>query len=281
VIRFCKGEPDVPGQVIAAELYFPEGLRWHDDALWFTDQYGGTVCRVGCGCDVVARVPGRPGGIGWAKDGTLLVVAMERRSVLSVAPGGTVSLYADLSALLPAYANDMLVDPAGRAYVGNYGFDVEHGEAPVPTRLVRVDPDRSVTVEAPEFMFPNGTIVVDDGRTMIVAETFSDRLTELQVAPDGSLSEPRVLAELPKGSGPDGIAVDAAGRIWVACAFNSHAYAVTRDGRIDAEIEVPGEGVYCPEVGGADGNTLYLGIASLDEEYAARHPTGRIEAFEL
>jgi sugar lactone lactonase YvrE len=269
------------GRLVVSDLYFPEGLRWRDDALWFTDQFGGTVCRVAGGCDVIARVAGHPGGLGWTRDGTLLVVAMEPRSVLAVAPDGTLSLYADLSALLPASANDMLVDPQGRAYVGNYGFDVDHGEAPVPTRLVRVDPDRSTHVESPELMFPNGCVLVDDGRTMIVAETFGDRLTELRVAPDGTLSEPRVLIDLPVGCGPDGIAIDRAGRIWVACAFNSHAYAVTRAGEIDAEIEVPGEGVYCPEVGGPDGTTLFLAIASLDEEYATRNVTGRIEAFDL
>ncbi|HTW20937.1 MAG TPA: SMP-30/gluconolactonase/LRE family protein [Mycobacteriales bacterium] len=275
------GGVDVHGRVVAAELYFPEGLRWRDGALWFTDQYGGTVCRIGGGYEVVARMPGRPGGLGWTKDGTLLVVAMERRSVLSVAPGGALTLYADLSHLLPAYANDMLVDPQGRAYVGNYGFDVEHGEAEALTRIARVDPDRSTHVEPPELMFPNGTVLVDGGRTMVIAETFGDRLTELTVAPDGGLSDPRTLLELPKGSGPDGIAVDRAGRVWVACAFSSRAIAVTRAGEIDAEIEVPGEGVYCPEIGGPNGTTLYLGIASLDEEYAARTPTGRIEAYDL
>lgn len=269
------------GRVVASDLYFPEGLRWRDGALWFTDQYGGAVCRVGSGCEVVARVPGRPGGLGWTRDGRLLVVAMERRSIMSVVPGGGLSLYADLSGLLPALANDMLVDPLGRAYVGNYGFDYEQGEAEAPTHLVRVDPDGSRHTEAPELMFPNGTVLVDDGQTMIVAETFGDRLTAMRVAADGHLDDPRVVVELPEGSGPDGIAVDAAGRIWVACAFSSRAVAVTRDGEIDAEIEVPGEGVYCAEVGGVGGRTLFLAIASLDEDVAARTPTGRIEAFDL
>jgi sugar lactone lactonase YvrE len=269
------------GRVVASGLYFPEGLRWHDDALWFTDQYGGTVARVGSGCEVVARMPGRPGGLGWTREGLLLVVAMERRSILSVVPGGGISLYADLSQLMPAFANDMLVDPQGRAYVGNYGFDFEHGEPEAPTHLVRVDPDGSRHVEAPELMFPNGTILVDSGQTMIVAETMGDRLTAMQVAADGCLEDPRVIAELPKGSGPDGIAIDRDEQIWVACAFSSRAVAVNRSGEVAAEIEVPGEGIYCAEVGGPDGHTLFLAIAALDEEYAARNPTGRIEAFDL
>jgi sugar lactone lactonase YvrE len=271
------------GRVVASDLYFPEGLRWRDGALWFTDQYGGTVCRVSAesGCQVVARTPGRPGGLGWSRDGVLLVVAMERRSIMSVVPGGVVALYADLSDVLPAYANDMLVDPRGRAYVGNYGFDVEHGEAEALTRLVRVDPDGSRHIESPELMFPNGAVLVDDGNTMLIAETFGDRLTSMRVAADGTLSDADVLVDLPEGSGPDGIAVDAAGRIWVACAFTSRVVAVTRAGEIDGEVAVPGEGVYCAEVGGNDGRTLFLAIASLDEGLASRTPTGRIEAFEI
>jgi sugar lactone lactonase YvrE len=269
------------GRVIAAELYFPEGLRWRDEALWFTDQYGGTVCRVGSGSEVIARVPGRPGGIGWTRDGRLLVVAMERRSIMSVVPGGGLSLYADLSQRMPAFANDMLVDPLGRAYVGNYGFDYEQGEAQASTHLVRVDPDGTVHTEAPPLMFPNGTILVDDGHTMIVAETFGDRLTAMAVSADGALTDPYVMAELPKGSGPDGIAIDADEQIWVACAFTSRAVAVTRAGETVAEIEIPGEGVYCAEVGGPEGKTLFLAIAALDEELASRTPTGRIEAYDL
>jgi sugar lactone lactonase YvrE len=275
------GVTEVAGREVCADLYFPEGLRWRDGALWFTDQYGGTVCRVGSECEVVARVPGRPGGLGWTREGMLLVVAMERRSVMSVVPGGGLSLYADLSDVLPAFANDMLVDPLGRAYVGNYGFDVEQGEAEALTRLVRVDPDGSRHVESPELMFPNGAVLVDDGATMVIAETFGDRLTAMRVDADGTLSDPRVLIDLPKGAGPDGIAVDGAGRIWVACAFSSRVVAVTRAGEIDAEIEVPGEGAYCAEVGGEDGRTLFVAIASLDEGLASRTKTGRIEAFDI
>jgi sugar lactone lactonase YvrE len=269
-------------RVVASGLYFPEGLRWHDDALWFTDQFGGGVIRVGeAGAETVAEVPGRPGGLGWTRDGVLLVVSMQQRSIYSVAADGELALYADLSDLLPSLANDMFVDPSGRAYVGNYGFDIDHGAPQVPTHIVRVDPDGSRHVETPELMFPNGTILVDDGATLIVAETFGDCLTAMRVGPDGSLHDPEVIAELPKGCGPDGIAADASGRIWVACAFSSQVLAVTRDGRIDQEIVVPGEGVYCPEIGGSDGRTLFLGIASLDEELAMQTPTGRIMAVDL
>jgi sugar lactone lactonase YvrE len=112
--------------IVSSDLHFPESLRWHDDHLWFTDQFGGTVCRiVGEQTEVVARIPGQPSGLGWTPNGLMLVVSMQQRSILSVGADGLIETYADMSAHMRCLANDMFVDPLGRAYVGNYGFDYE------------------------------------------------------------------------------------------------------------------------------------------------------------
>ena len=58
----------------------------------------------------------------------------------TTAAGSTV--HADLRELCDGHANDLVVTAEGRAYVGNFGFDLDHDE-PRPTRLVRVDPDGS------------------------------------------------------------------------------------------------------------------------------------------
>lgn len=268
--------------VIASDLNFPEGLRWHDGALWFTDQFAGKLHRVdeSRGNEVVARVPS-PSGLGWLPDGLLLFLSMLTKQVMSLDADGEMSTYADLSQVMPATANDMLVDSLGRAYVGNYGFDYEHGETKKPTRMVRVDPDRSIHVEEPEMWFPNGTILIEGGARMVVAESYGDRLTSYRVGADGSLDDQKVLAELPVGCGPDGICADADGRIWVACAYDSHVRCVTPDGKLVDELVVPGEGVYCPEIGGPDGTTLFLAIASLDEQEAMHVATGRVVAMSL
>jgi sugar lactone lactonase YvrE len=75
--------------------------------------------------------------------------------------------------------------------------------------------------------------------------------------------------------------MDSANRVWVACAFTSYAVAVTPEGTVDAEIELPSEGIYCCEVGGADRRTLFLAVAPLDESQAAREPRGRIISVPL
>jgi sugar lactone lactonase YvrE len=263
------------------DLYFPEALRWRDGELWFSDVFGGTVsCLNKSGPRVVAEIPGQPSGIGFLPDGTLLAVSMQRKAVVSVADDGAVSLYADLSAVCPQLANDMVVDAHGRAYVGNYGYDVDAGAPIEPTHLVRVNPDRAVLVEPPEVVFPNGCVIVDDGWTLIVAETFADRLTELSIGRDGGLFDPRTIAELPAGSGPDGIAITADGIIWVPCAYGERAVAVTRTGDVVDEVALPGVCVTCCAIGDG-GRTLFIAIAPLDEAEAAAAPTGRILAVPL
>jgi sugar lactone lactonase YvrE len=267
---------------VVPDLFFPEALRWRNGELWFSDVFGGTVSCLGkSGARVVARVPGMPSGLGWLPDGTLLVVSMEQKAILSVAATGELRTYADLSAVCPQLANDMVVDRVGRAYVGNYGYDVDAGAPIAATQLVRVDPDRSVHVEAPEVIFPNGMILLDDERTLIVAETFADRLTGFAIGADGSLHDSRTIVTLPAGSGPDGLAVESSGRIWVPCAYGGRAVAVTADGRIADEVVIPGVGVNCAAIGGDDESTLFLAIAPLDEAEAAAHPNGRIVALPL
>jgi sugar lactone lactonase YvrE len=269
------------GDVVVADLHFPEGLRWHDGALWFSDVFGRTIsCLEPAGLRVVANVPGMPSGLGWTPDGGLLAVSMTDRSIVSVTPGGQVEVYADLRHALTELANDMLVDSSGRAYVGNYGYDVDAGAPMRSTHLVRVDPDGSVHVEPPELVFPNGMVLVDEEATLVVAETFGDRLTAVQVGPGGSLSDPRVLVRLPDGSGPDGICVDGRGLIWVPCAYSSRLLAVSREGTIEANLSGGGLGVNCAAVNAA-GDTLFVAVAPMDEEEAAATRGGQIIALPL
>jgi sugar lactone lactonase YvrE len=263
--------------VFLPNLHFPEGLRWHDGRLWFSDIFGGHVYRMGSeGPEIVAEVPGLPSGLGFLPDGSPLVVALHDRTVLQIESDGSTRLHADLSDRFEHPANDMVVDRFGRAYVGNYGFDADNGADPKPTRLIRVDPDGDIVEEEPPLLFPNGALFVDEGRTMIIAETFADRITRLRVDDDGSLHDP-VSVAVPAGYGPDGIDVDEAGGVWVACAFAGEAcIRVAPDGSVTDRIEFPGEAVLCPVLGGDDGRTLHIAISSHDEELAARERVGRI-----
>ncbi len=56
-------------------------------------------------------------------------------------PDGSFVVHADLSDLAPGSCNDMVVDRGGRAYVGNFGFDMYAGAKPAVTGLIAVEPD--------------------------------------------------------------------------------------------------------------------------------------------
>ena len=205
-------------QPYVKELAFPESPRWHDGALWFSDFYTRRVNRATPDgrVETVVEVPGQPSGLGWLPDGRLLVVSMNDRRLLRL-DGGALTVVADLSALAPAPCNDMLVDAQGRAYIGNFGFDLQARAPFASTSLIMVTPEGAARVVATDMHFPNGTVLTPDGRTLIVGESYGQRLTAFDVRADGSLANRRVWAQLHgKGVGPDGICLDAEGAIWLA-----------------------------------------------------------------
>lgn len=263
-----------------------EGPRWHDGRLWVSDFYTQQVIAVtpDGATAKMADVPQQPSGLGWLPDGSLLIASMRDRKLLRRGTDGTLSQYADLFGYADWHLNDMVVDSRGRAYVGNFGFDLMTLAPIRATRLLRVDPDGSVHVAADDMLFPNGLVLTPDERTLIVAETFAQRLTAFDVNPDGSLANRRVwaafgdppqtddfLAELAGAvAAPDGIALDAEGAIWAADAFGQRALRVREGGEIVEEVSGGGFGVYACALGGDDGRTLFLCAAPTFAEDQAR-----------
>lgn len=268
----------------AGGCYF-ECPRWHEGRWWASDFYrrGVFAYDAGGGEELVLEVEGQPSGLGWLPGGDLLVVSMKDRRVLRRSADGRVSLHADLSDVTTGHVNDMVVDAQGRAFAGNFGFDLMGGGAPATAALVRVDPDGSAAVAAEDLVFPNGMVITDDG-TLIVAETFGARLTAFTIRPDGSLADRRVWAQLdptPELSdvatmlaavryAPDGCALDAEGHVWVANALGGPLSRIAPGGEIVEEIAAPdGLAVFACGLGGEDGRTL-MACAAPDFHEEAR-----------
>ena len=239
-------------------LSFPEGPRWRDGRLFVSDFYTHRVLAVGLDArsEVVAEVPNQPSGLGWMPDGSLLVVSMRDRRLLRLT-GGVLRPVADLGALATGPCNDMVVDAAGRAYVGNFGYDRHAGESARSTCIVRGDPNGKAVAVADDLVFPNGMVITPDGRTLIAAETFADRLTVFDVAADGGLSSRRIFAALP-GVAPDGICLDAEGAVWVADPRGKQVLRVFEGGKISRQIPLGERGAYACMLGGADRRTLFI-----------------------
>jgi sugar lactone lactonase YvrE len=203
--------------------------------------------------------------------------------------GGLVD-HADLTELTVYRCNDMVVDRSGRAYVGNFGFDLDaefaaaNGApdyATLPTtNLLRVDPNGSVHVASGQMHFPNGTVITADGRTLIIAESTAGCLTAFNIAPDGRLRDRRLWARL-DGVTPDGICLDAQGRVWVANAFGAECLLIAEGGRIVQRVQTSQPCFACM-LGGADGLTLFaLTAANFDAASASSQRTGKIEVLRV
>ncbi|MGH9184381.1 MAG: SMP-30/gluconolactonase/LRE family protein [Acidimicrobiales bacterium] len=254
---------------------FFEGPRWHEGRWWVSDFYRHTVFTVTPGGreEPVLTVDNQPSGLGWMPDGSLLIVSMKDHRLLRRDRGGQVEEHADLTELCGGLLNDMVVDDQGRAWVGNFGFDLMAGQDPATTVLVRVDPDGKASVAAEDMWFPNGSVITPDGTTLIVGESMGNRYSAFTIADDGTLTDRRVWAEfapLPQlGTfaemmpqlkvDPDGCALDAEGHIWAADAAGNRVIRVARGGEIVEEITAPdGLGCYACMLGGDDGRTLLM-----------------------
>ncbi|MBK8731212.1 MAG: SMP-30/gluconolactonase/LRE family protein [Tetrasphaera sp.] len=270
---------DAGGAVTILEgLTFPEGMRWHDGALWFSDMHDHSVWRWES-CEAhsatatkVASFDGPCSGLGWLDAQTLLVSCQEDRHVRAVdLTTGGVRVHADLSEVAAWHLNDLLTDDRGRAYVGNYGGPPDLSVPVPPGVLALVDTDGTVRPVAGELLFANGMALLDGGRVLVVAETRAEpgRLTAFDVAEDGSLSNRRVHHQFLL-QWPDGMAVDADGGVWVACPFSAEVLRVDRRGDLTDRLAI--DHPYAVALGGADGRDLFIGTSEswLPEECVAQ-----------
>lgn len=270
---------DYQARTIATGFAFPEGPRWRDGCLWFADHHDGVVRRISPGGAVLEQfpVPGNPSGLGWLPGGDLLVVSMEERRLYR-RHGTSLLVHAELSMVHPHQSNDMVVDAAGNAYVGNVGFDFHAGEAMRATTIARVDPAGRVEQVADGLLCPNGTVITPDGETLVVAESLASRLTAFTIDAAGRLGGRRLFADLADVGVPDGICLDAGGGIWVAV---PHAQAVVRvceGGAVTDRVGIAGANPYACMLGGPDRRDLYVCCAPHhDAAHTRAQRGGRID----
>jgi sugar lactone lactonase YvrE len=275
-------------RVLTGGIYFAEGPRWRDGRLWFSDFYAHAVKSVSLTGDLRTEVEidDQPSGLGWTPDGSLLIVSMTRRQVLRRSPEGKMSVHADLGHIATFHCNDMVVDSAGGAYVGNFGFDLDaairaRGVADVlanhPTaKLAYVARDGQTRVAAEDMHFPNGPVITADGKTLIVGETLGGVLTAFDVGANGDLSNRRVWAPTTPAV-PDGICLDADGAVWVANPIAPQCLRIAEGGEVKEIIETGGQPCYACMLGGDDGRMLFMAVCdSSDHEAAAASQTGKI-----
>lgn len=274
-------------RVLATGIYFGEGPRWHQGRLWFSDFHAHAVKSVSLAGDLRVEfgIDDQPSGLGWMPDGSMLVVSMTKRQVLRRSIDGQITVHADLGDIATWHCNDMVVDATGRAYVGNFGFDIDaefasRGAESVmanhaTARLACISPAGDVSVAAADMDFPNGSVITPDGKVLIVGETLNGALTAFDIGPGGTLGNRRIWAPTwPRV--PDGITLDAGGNIWIANPLAPECALIAPGGAV-LEVIDTGQPCYACMLGGDDGRTLFMLTAQTSVAHeAAAAPQGML-----
>jgi sugar lactone lactonase YvrE len=223
--------------VLMTGIAFGESPRWHDGRLWFSDWAAHQVIAVDPegGHEVIASVPSFPMCIDFLPDGRLLVVDSSQRRLLRREVDSSMVTHANLAPISEKPWNDIVVDEHGRAYVNSIGFDFPGGE-PGPGLVALVSSDGTVRQVADDLAFPNGMAITEDGATLLVGESYANRITAYDIGSEGALSNRRVWAEV--DDHPDGICIDAEGAVWYADVGNRHCVRVREGGEILSTVEL-------------------------------------------
>jgi len=209
-----------------------------DGNLYFSDVLGGGVYRRGSEGEITTVVPKRRGvgGIVLHADGGIVVSG---RDIVHVREGENRRLLAVDSVL---GWNDIGADSAGRVYAGSLRFPVFDPEAePVPGELWRIDAVDRAVVLYEGVVHANGVALSPGERTIYHSDTRNNVILVHELAEDGTARGRRAF-HFPPG-GPDGMAVDAQGLLWVASARGGCVARLTPDGEIDRVLDVPAQTV--------------------------------------
>jgi len=261
------GDPAFPVVACTAEqTLLGEGARWdaRREELLRVDILAGRVYRDRVAADgglvpvCSYSVPGTVGAIAPVEgdDGWLLAAG---RGFAHLRPDGALRRVAEV-APPGTRMNDAACDSQGRFWAGTLADDHRPGGG----ALYRLDGSGAVEMVLDGLTISNGIGWSPDGGTMYLADS-GPRVVhafDFDVA-RGTIAGGRALVTLPEGDGaPDGLAVDAAGDLWVAIWGRGCVRRYRPDGVLLGELHVPAEQSTCCAFGGPGLSRLYVTTAT-------------------
>ena len=250
-------------EILVDDAQFGEGPRWHDGALWFPTsvpvlRYVEYFLMVG---EVVLAGLTTPSGLGWTRNGDLLVTSLFNSTMSRVGSDGVPRVVCGPEQRGTLNTNDMAtagscscITSSGRIYRAG----ISHAELGQPTgSIILYDHDTGAArIVTSGHRMPNGIAITPDGKGLIVAELYASRILRFDIAPDGSLLNETVFAQLENH--PDGLCLDSEGAVWVGTTGSQKFERVDDTGKILDSVAVPGWGCVACMLGGEDGRTLFM-----------------------
>lgn len=226
--------------VFVEGLDHPECIAVHPDGSIWAGGEAGQIYRIsadGSTIDEVGNTGGFNLGIAFSPDASwLLVCDLNQHCLWSVSTTtGEISLFAagvgDYTFRIPNYA---CFATDGTVYVSDSGTPRENDGL-----IACFSPDHSgkgTIWHSGPFNFANGMCLSPDEKTLYVVASFLPGVESVEILPDGSPGNRRVIVELPR-TVPDGVAVDAAGNLYVSCYSPNRIYRLSTDGSLDLLLE--------------------------------------------
>lgn len=204
----------------------PEDVTRGADGFFYTGLQDGRIVRFGAGAhatvETYTTTGGRPLGLAFDVHGNL-IVADAFKGLLSVAPGGTVSVLVDSVNGRPMlFVNDLDIGSDGTIWFsdasqkfGQSEFQLEFWECRPTGRLMSYEPRTGqTTVRLGGLMFANGVAVGPNDAYVLVSETTAARITRLWLKGPKAGDHDVFLDGLP--GYPDNLSYNGNGIFWIA-----------------------------------------------------------------
>lgn len=269
--------------VVADELFFPESPRIHDGRLWFSDGIRacslipGEVPRVEAEFDCPLVL-----GTAFLSDGRVLTSDAFGRRVLAYGDAAEPTVFADLSEFTTNPLNEVVVTDTGTVLVSDMGFNMVAGEEPASASMICIHPDGRLQRTGPQFVFPNGTQLVNDGHELLVANGLGTRVTSVAVRDDGTLAdEGRDIGDFSSFNGhADGISVTTDGTIFFGDPEAGRLVRVVDGDELADSIRVPGYNHVTACLADETTRTVYATVCS-EMPFGEFHGLGAIVSLEF
>jgi sugar lactone lactonase YvrE len=233
-----------------------EGAVWADawGGLRFVDLLAGDVLALASSGAITRHAVGQVAACVRPRAASGMVVAVERGFAVYDDDGVRQrdwELWADPGVRM----NEGSCDPDGRFWCGSTAYD----ESPGAGSLYRLDVDGSTSTAMSGLTIPNGLGFSPDGRIAYHADSATQEVAAYDYDPVQGLVGRRTFVRIAVEEGsPDGLTVDADGRVWVAIWAGGQVRCYAPDGQLEAVVEVPAHQTTSCTFGGPDRRDLYV-----------------------